>query len=341
MKIFALIVLIFFIFFYFFIPTSAYQGPPSDHFNGKTFVNLDGNAKKSFLKFLTWQLTRDSKPWPTWINNQPPAPIKPLLPQELKLTFINHATVLIQMAELNILTDPIWSYRASPFSWIGPARVRNPGISFTSLPHIDVVLISHNHYDHLDIPTLKRLENQFQPLFLVPLGNESLLRRYGIKKVIELDWWQAYFFNSKTIFTFLPTQHWSARWLTDRNKTLWGSFGIKLGDKKIYFAGDSGYASHYKKIRERWGSPDIALLPIGAYKPRWFMKEVHLNPKEAVAAHLDLGAKQSIAIHYGTFKLGDEGIEEPVNDLKHALKEYGLSLANFLLLAEGQAFILK
>lgn len=333
-------------FLYFLMPTSAYKGPPSDHFNGHTFFNLDRkDSKKSFIDVLKWRWSRDkdNQPWPTWVENLPPAPIKPVSTQELKLTFINHSTVLIQSAELNILTDPIWSHRASPFSFIGPTRVRNPGVSFDALPRIDAVIISHNHYDHLDIPTLKRLENRFHPVFIVPLGNAPLLNRYGIKKIVELDWWQTYHFNKQCTFTFLPAHHWSARWLNDRNETLWGSFGININNKKIYFAGDSGYSSHYKKIKEIWGKPgiDIALLPIGSYQPRWFMKENHLNPKEAVMAYLDLNAKQSIAIHYGTFKLGDEGIGQPIKDLELALKEYYLSSSQFIILPEGQAFILK
>lgn len=171
----------------------------------------------------------------------------------------------------------------------------------------------------------------------MPLGNQTFLNRYGIKRVVELDWLQSYPFKNAN-FTFLPTQHWSARWLNDRNKTLWGSFGIALENKKIYFAGDSGYAPHYRRIKEKWGSPDIALLPIGAYQPRWFMKGNHLNPEDAVSAHLDLGAKQSIAIHYGTFKLSDEAIDEPIKDLEQALKKHHLPTKDFVILPEGQSF---
>lgn len=322
------------------VPKSAYQGPLSDHFNGNIFFNHEPSPPKSFLDVLHWQLTRDKKPWPTSVANAPPSPVSQVTkPDEVKITFINHSTVLIQTQQCSLLTDPIWSERPSPFSWAGPKRVRKPGIAFSALSQIDIVVISHNHYDHLDLPTLIKLDKKFHPTFIVPLGNKSLLANAGIKNIIEMDWWQHHTIKDAHI-TFLPAKHWSARWLTDRNRTLWGSYGIEIAGKKIYFAGDSGYGSHFKIIREKWYQPDIALLPIGAYLPSWFMRNNHLNPEEAVRAHLDLQSSQSIAIHFGTFQLGDDGLNQPVEDLAAARTKHSVTAKHFVALREGEALFL-
>lgn len=323
------------------IPKGSYQGPVSDHFNGNVFFNHKPSSPKSLFDLWRWWFSRERKPWPTQIANVPHEPITPVTqPNTVKITFVNHATVLIQTPSANLLTDPIWSERASPFSWWGPRRVRTPGIGFAELPHIDVIVISHNHYDHLDISTLLKLDKKFHPFFLVPLGNKILLNNAGIKNVIELDWWQSYEIKKARI-TFLPSQHWSARWLNDRNKTLWGSYGIEVANKKIYFAGDSGYENHFKTIREKWHIPDFALLPIGSYLPRWFMHDNHMNPEEAIQAHLDLQSAQSMAIHFGTFQLSDEAIDQPVKDLMASLTTYGISANQFRVLKEGETITLQ
>lgn len=321
--------------------TSTYTGPISDHFDGKKFFNPGYPSKKSSLTILRWWWGRNRAPWPEHVENKPHSKVTTTIPSnKIKVTFINHSTILIQTNKFNLLTDPIWSERASPFTWTGPKRIREPGLSFDKLPPIDAVLISHNHYDHLDIPTLQQLEKQFHPIFITPLGDKNLLNRNGISNVIEMDWWQQHKFNNDITITFLPALHWSARWLTDRYSTLWGSYGIDIDKTKIYFAGDTGYTDNFKTIQKRWGKPDLAFLPIGAYLPEWIMKQNHLNPFEAVKAHLDLEARQSIAIHYGTFQLSDEAFDQPNSDLKKALKLNSLSDKQFLLLSEGESFIL-
>jgi N-acyl-phosphatidylethanolamine-hydrolysing phospholipase D len=316
--------------------TSSYRGPVSSHFNGKRFYNPTPYQTRKFSDIIYWHFHSQRQPWPNHVENTAQPDLSPVKNNEIKSTFINHSTFLIQTAKFNILTDPIWSYRASPFSWIGPRRVRDPGVAFEKLPKVDVVLISHSHYDHLDLSTLKKLAETFHPVFLVPLGDKELLNRYGIENVVELDWWQTYRFNDAVI-TFLPSQHWSARWLNDANMTLWGSYGIDLGARKIYFGGDTGYAkSNFELIKQKWGKPDLAFLPIGAYLPEWFMHSNHMNPRQAVEAHQDLESKKSIAIHFGTFQLSDEGIDQPVKDLQQAL-EQNPSAKNFVALKVGES----
>lgn len=334
-----LIIILLILFFLYppFVKTSAYRGKISDHFDGNIFYNAQSALPKKSFSIFKWWFLRDRPVWPKYVKNLTPMPITPALQNEIKVTFVNHATVLIQTANYNILTDPIWSERASPVSWFGPKRVREPGIPFSQLPTIDLVLISHNHYDHLDIPTIKRLQQKFNPLFIVPLGNKQLLMKYGVDKVIELDWWQQYTKDDMTI-TFLPTQHWSARWLTDKFKTLWGSYGIAINQSNIYFAGDAGYSPDFELIRKQWGEPDLAFIPIGAYLPRWIMEKHHLNPNEAVKAHLDLKAKKSFAIHYGTFQLSDEYYEQAVDDLTKALQNHAITQDQFGLLPEGHTY---
>jgi len=321
-----------------FTQTSFYHGPISTHFDGKKFFNPPPYATKNFLDILRWSFQNNKQKWPTHVENTAHPDLSAPKHDEIKTTFVNHATVLIQTEKLTLLTDPIWSKRASPFSWYGPRRVRKPGIAFHDLPKIDVVLISHNHYDHLDIPTLQKLEKAFHPVFLVPLGDQALLQRYGMTHIVELDWWQTHHINQATI-TFLPTQHWSARWTNDKCATLWGSYGIEVANKKIYFAGDTGYSKHFTEIKQQWGRPDLAFLPIGSYLPEWFMQENHMNPGEAVQAHQDLDAKKSIAIHFGTFQLSDEGIDKPVEDLQKALTKTPTP-SSFLILQVGETHLM-
>jgi L-ascorbate metabolism protein UlaG (beta-lactamase superfamily) len=222
---------------------------------------------------------------------------------------------LIQTSLGNILTDPIYSERAGPLQFLGPRRVRQPGVAFDDLPEISLVLISHNHYDHLDLPTLRALDRRFHPLFVTPLKNGPLLKSAGILRVQQLNWWE----HAATVtprISLTPAQHFSARTLFDRNRALWGGFVISTGPLRIFFAGDTGYGRHFRDIHKRYGPVDLALLPIGAYEPRWFMKDIHMNPAEAVQAHLDLEARQSIGMHFGTFRLAQEGIADPVADLE-------------------------
>ena len=331
-----LIVTIFvlFMFKYSIMSHSNYRGPLSDHFDGERFYNMDPTPERHFGDMLKWRMTTKRKKWPDYVEFAPgPTPPDRVRGDHLRITFITHATVLIQTHGLNILTDPIFSERASPFSWIGPRRVRAPGIALDQLPPIDLVLISHNHYDHMDIPTLKKLNDKFHPKIFTGLGNTAYLKKFGLNAE-DMDWWQSRSFKDVRVI-FVPSRHFSARGFSDRRKTLWGGFVIEAGIEKIYFAGDTGYGRHFQLIREKLGSPTVALLPIGAYEPRWFMGPYHLNPDDAVKALLSLGAKQAIAIHFGTFHMTDEAMDDPEKDLHVALKKYSLDSSKFLVLPFG------
>ena len=225
-------------------------------------------------------------------------------------------------------------------TFAGPRRVRPPALAFDDLPPVQLVLVSHGHYDHLDIATLRRLDERFNPLFLTGLGNHALLRGCGLRQVEELDWWQAHRFRRLEI-TFTPAQHWSKRSAGERNSTLWGGFCLRLGKLNAYFAGDSGLGRHFALIRERLGPPDLALLPIGAYEPRWFMREQHMNPQDAVQAHRALGSRRSVAMHFGTFQLTDEAIDQPVLDLAAALGTAGVDPAEFIVPRFGETIRAK
>ena len=302
--------------------------------NGR-FFNTEAHkgGPVSLLKVLRWKLTTQAKVWPKQVANtyQPELPSQ-VEPNEAFFTFVNHATVLIQLERGNILTDPVFSDIAGPYGWLGPKRVRPPGLALNKLPKIHTVLISHNHYDHLDLPSLQALEDKDQPLFVVPLGNGSFLRRKGLTQVVELDWWEQHHLETGLSLSLTPAQHWSRRGLLDFCKMLWGGFLIQSPKMNIFFAGDTGYSDHFKEIREKYGEMDVSLLPIGAYEPRWLMKDIHMNPAEAIQAHGDLGSALSIGIHFGTFRLTDEGIDDPVIFLKERLP----TEVNFVAPEQGQ-----
>lgn len=243
---------------------------------------------------------------------------------------------LLQWHGLTVLTDPVWSDRCSPVSWAGPKRVRPPALAWAQLPPIDLVLVSHNHYDHMDVPTLQRLQAHSRPLMITGLGNRAFLAGHGLSHVVELDWWQPHAANGATV-TFAPAVHWSNRGGHGRNATLWGAFMIERAGSRVYFGGDTGYGPHFAETRQRLGAPDLALLPIGAYEPRWFMKTMHMNPEEAVQAHRDLGARRSLGLHFGTWQLTDEGIEAPVVALHEARSREGLGEADFRAPAFGES----
>ncbi len=249
------------------------------------------------------------------------------------VTWVGHSTLLIQIDGLNILTDPIWSDRASPLSFVGPKRYMPPGLPFEDLPEIDLVLISHDHYDHLDKETVRRLGNK--PLYLVPLGIGSLLEDWGITHFAELDWWDSNRVNGVEMIC-LPAQHFSGRMLTDRDKRLWASWLVNGKTFKIYFGGDSGYFPGYKEIGEKYGPVDFAALPIGAYKPRWFMAPVHMGPKEALQAMADLKARTFIPIHWGTFDLADETLDDPPKYLHELIAKKQLDAHHFWFFKHGE-----
>ncbi len=313
-----------------------YHGPRSNHFDGKRFFNIC-HTRRSFWVFMQWFLSRKPAQWPKHIDiDNQDIPMPRLSEDALEATFINHSTVLLQWSNINILTDPIWSERCSPLSWIGPRRVHPPGIDFEHLPPIDLILLSHNHYDHMDIPTLKRLQAKNNPLIITGLGNRLLLKKHGFEKVYELDWWQEIELENGLKVIFVPAQHFSGRHLGDRDSTLWGGFILQQPHGVVYFAGDTGYGPHYRQIKERFGSPLLSILPIGAYQPRWFMQPAHQSPQEAVLAHRILGTHRSLAIHFGTFPLSDEQIEDPSSALTQALSLQQIPQEAFIIPKPGK-----
>ena len=292
--------------------------PTSDHCDGRHFFNPGPRAPAhGLLQVVRWRFTGERAAWPDHVSDPAFAPPPGgVAPGTAAITFINHASFLIRLPGAVVLTDPIFSRRCSPLSWAGPQRVRPPGIALADLPRPDVILLSHNHYDHLDLPSLRELQRRHAPRIVTMLGNARLLAAQGIAAT-ELDWWQDLAAGVLRI-TATPARHFSARTPFDRNRALWGGFMVSAGGGQILFAGDSGAGPHWQDIRARLGSPDVALLPIGAYEPRWFMAPVHMNPAEAVQAHLDLAARRSVGMHFGTFQLTDEAIDAPLRALEAA-----------------------
>jgi L-ascorbate metabolism protein UlaG (beta-lactamase superfamily) len=301
------------------------------HFDGKRFYNPDAPQAPGFLEALRWKLTSRPEPSPSFISDvEQTIPPRRVEGSQLRTTLVNHSTVLLQQKGSNILTDPIWSKRAGPLSWIGPRRRRKQGVSWEDLPRIDAVLISHNHYDHLDLPTLRRLAARGDSTFIVPARGARLLRSENIGPAHELDWGESLPLPSVTIHC-VPARHFSSRTFYDRNVTLWCGYVIECQERLVYFAGDTAFGPHFAQIREKFGSPRLALLPIGAYQPRWFMSRVHMGPDDAVRAHEILAAETSIAIHHGTFQLTDEGLDAPKKELIACAPH-----PSFLILNNGQ-----
>ncbi len=321
------------------IAAPGWRGPATEHFDGHRFFgpgadSADGfDSPKWLSALLTWQAHRQRGPWREY-HDEPygPRPPRDVGPGKLRVTFINHATTLIQLDGVNVLTDPIYSRRCSPFDFIGPRRVRPPGIRFEDLPRIDAVILSHDHYDHLDVPTLKRLAQAWPAMrVFAGLGTRALLERKGLE-VIELDWWEARQLKGITIRS-VPNQHFSNRGLGDSDNTLWTAWSLEGQGGKAYFGGDTGYGPHFKEAGERVGPFRLAVLPIGAYRPEWFMGRVHESPAQAVQAALDLRASMAVPMHYGTFQLADDGETEPVEALEAALRE---TPAPFVVLGFGE-----
>ena len=323
------------------VSAPVYEGPPSDHFDGEVFHNTVPSEKGlwDILQlglYSLWQ--RES--WPSWIDApQLTVPQSRFSGPGISVTFINHSTLLVQVDGINILTDPVFSERVSPFSFAGPKRVRPPGVALDDLPDIDVILISHNHYDHLDTYSLQRIvERQAPgnaPLILAGLGNSGLFELLSLPGFVDMDWQDAVSYKGIEII-FTEARHRSGRGITDQMKTLWGSFLVRTSQGNIYFAGDTGYGPHFDNLKKQYGEVELALLPIGAYKPLWFMQAVHLTPAQAVKAHKAIASRQSIGIHFGTFQLTYEGIDEPVAELAAALAAEQVPAQEFITLAFGE-----
>ncbi|MBI4871795.1 MAG: MBL fold metallo-hydrolase [Candidatus Riflebacteria bacterium] len=304
----------------------------SDHCDGRRFHNLGGvREQHRVLALLRWSATRHlqlRRRHRTGAGPQTAHPLPPTPAGALSVTWIGHSTMLVRLDGLTLLTDPIWSERCSPLTFAGPRRHHPPGVAFQSLPGIDVVLISHNHYDHLDLPTVRRLAERDDPLFVVPLGLAAWFRRHRMPRVVELDWWKSVDHGPVRVHA-VPAQHFSGRTPWDGNRTLWAGFVVESGPGRFYFAGDTAFGSFFKEIGRRFGPIRLAALPIGAYAPRWFMGRVHISPEDAVQAHVDLSSQESVAIHFGTFRLTDEPFGEPERLLQRELTRRGIPVGCF------------
>lgn len=322
--------------------TDIREKSPNFHKNEEVFKNSNPIKMHSFWEMLWKGLTTDieSAEWPeTVTTTTDKAPLEKAMGDETRITFVNHATFLIQTAGYNILTDPVFSERTSPLSFIGPKRIHNPGIDIANLPKIDVIIISHDHYDHLDLDSINTIIKRDNPKVYMGLGVASRLDESV--NILEMDWWDKTEVADNFQLWFLEVQHFSGRTLTDRNSTLWGGYLLQINDKKIYFGGDSGYADHYKETFERFGPVDLAFIPIGAYAPREMFKPIHLNPFEAVQAHTELESKLSIGMHYGTFQLSAEAFAEPIELLEQAKSEAKVPSDDFITLDIGIPYILN
>jgi L-ascorbate metabolism protein UlaG (beta-lactamase superfamily) len=320
--------------------------PISDHYDGAHFFNPEptvrtGDRRRNFfVTFLRSRIKKDPAVWAQWpdhIENAAyPPPAGEVQAGTTDVTFIGHSSFLLRLPGLNVLTDPVFSNRCSPVPFIGPKRVRAPGMALAALPKIDLLLLSHNHYDHMDLSSLRKLRKRFPSMRIVTgLGNMKYLARKGLPGAVELDWWQTHGLG-ETRITATPARHFAARSLRDRNETLWAGFMLEHRGVKIYFAGDTGYTKFFHEIRQQLGAPDIALLPIGAYEPRWFMGVVHMNPEDAVQAFQDLGARRAIGMHFGTFQLTAEAIDAPEKDLEIAKRAAGMPDGAFVTLDFGE-----
>lgn len=324
-----------------------YWGPKSDHFDGKKFFNREeyGNMSlQSIIDFMKWRFRRyysKRNSWPKKINiSQTNRPTILVANEDIRVTNVGHATFLIQVGGLNILTDPVWSERVGPLKFWGPKRVIGPGILFDDLPKVDVLWISHNHYDHLDLPTIKKLWKKFSPRIVAPLGTDYPIRSFHSAIKVEVyDWHSSVDISDKVKFHIEPAHHWSSRQIFDHRMALWAALLIDTPAGKIYFVGDTAYAGgeHFKKIYQQYGKPQVAILPMGAYEPRWFLEQVHMNPDDMIRAHIDLGRPMTIPSHYDVFPLAEEDYGRALADLDIAMKKHGVDDDSIMPMKIGEA----
>ena len=322
------------------ITNCYYHGPSSDHFDGTRFFNPGQlTTDRSLSDLLRWRFGRGRKRWAEEASGCLAQPSR--LVDGLAVTMVGHASVLIQVAGLNILVDPVWSDRASPVRFAGPKRANAPGVAFEALPAIDVVLITHSHYDHLDAETLRRLWARDRPRIITALGTDAVIARAVPECRAEAgDWGDRFNVAGDVAVTIHPAYHWSARRVGDQRMALWCGFVIQARGEVIYVAGDTGYGDGaiFRQVRERFGSPQVAILPIGAYEPRWFMRAQHVNPEEAVRIMLDCDSTQGLGVHWGTFQLTDEDRLEPPAALRRACDQFGVLPERFIPMGPGDVW---
>ncbi|MDI9244661.1 MBL fold metallo-hydrolase [Marinobacter sp. CHS3-4] len=315
------------------------------HFRGGKYRNLEPVDRHGLGDFLRWQLApgRRFPKGKRYTLLRPDAHQLWNPPTQPQLTWLGHASFLIQYQGLNILTDPVLSDRASPFKLVGPKRCTPPALTVADMPPIHLVLISHNHYDHLDDATVRQLHRRFgeKLCFCVPMGLRRWFEKRGIHNLVELGWWQSAELTENNEVFCLPTQHFSGRTATDTNTSLWCSWLVDMDGFRLYFGGDTGYGKVFRDIGELFAPIDLALLPIGAYDPRWFMAPVHVAPEEAVKIHQDIGARQSVAMHWGTFVLTDEPMDEPPRRLRMALETHGIRESEFRVMQHGEVWVVN
>jgi L-ascorbate metabolism protein UlaG (beta-lactamase superfamily) len=325
----------------FFLSTPGYKGPATDHFDGKKFRNLNGVEAKGFKDIFKWlREGRSPRVWKENLTPSTPFDGEESKMGECRISFINHSTFFIQIDGLNILTDPVWSKHASPFQFAGPKRMKQPGLKMESLGRVDFILLTHNHYDHLDLTALKRLDHLYAPRIITALGVDLFLHKKGFRNIQALDWWEKTSLKHIKLHS-TPTQHFSSRGIFDRDRSLWCGFVLQSDHHNIYYVGDSGYGAFFKEIGDRLGPFDASIIPIGAFKPEWFMQPIHVNPAQAIQIHHDVSSKMSIACHYGTFPLADDSMDDPVDLLTQNIEQNKAEKIDFRTLEHGESILVE